>query len=145
MDNLILFIRPVLLMPIGVCRIMKKLLTPEELRAKAKASASYLEGEVFDLQETSPLVYCLIAKYGKTNKAFFRFFAVVDGHIEDITKHVHYVTGYPMLDCKQYWAIYTHSTNAEDIVEYLSEKIYSPDRLIPYVNDREKIIRMEKL
>ena len=112
---------------------MKNKCTPEEFRTKAIMSAAYLDGEVFDIQN-GPLVYCLIAKYGKTNKAFFRFFAVVAERIEDITRYVHYVTGYPMRDCKQYFAIYTHSTNAEDIIRSLSEKLYASG-----------VIQMEKL
>ena len=124
---------------------MRKKFTYTEAVKKAQESVTYLEGEVFERQETSPLVYCLTAKYGKTNKAFFRFFAVVDGHIKDITWHVHYVTGYPMRDCKQYWAIYTHSTNAQDIIQYLSERIYSADRFEIGVTGRENIIRMVKL
>ena len=93
---------------------------------------------------SQPTIYVLTAKHGATNKAFFRFFVVdEDVVIVDITSKVHYVADYPIRDCKQYFAIYTHCTNSQDIVQEVSRRVF--DGQFTGKVDTHNVIRMEKL
>jgi hypothetical protein len=90
-----------------------------------KDNINYLQENVF--WEAPKIVYCLTAKHGRANSDFFRFFAVDwDKRFVEITNRVHYVTGYPMRDCGQYYAIYTHRTNPQDIVMFLGVALGYP-------------------
>ena len=114
---------------------MKQTLTEEVAQRKRMEAIQYFL-DVFSSSTHPPVIYCLTANHGRGVKDGFRFFAVFDGNIVDVTYKLHYITQFPIIDRVNEWLIYTHRTNASEVVYRASEIIF------PGKDDE---IRMEKL
>lgn len=80
-------------------------------------------------------IYVMKQMTGKTSKAFMRFFMIQmpkgGSHsigemprIVDITWHTHQITEFPIRERDGVRWIHTHTTNDQDVVQLLSEKLF---------------------
>jgi len=103
--------------------MMKKIRhTEEEIKERYTFAKQYLDDKFYGINE--PKIYVLTAKEGHGLQKHLRFFIVADNEIEDITVKVADITGFPLYDRYQYFAIYTNRSNMLDIVQSISENLY---------------------
>jgi hypothetical protein len=80
----------------------------------------------FDRQGPKRL-YSLVTKINLScTRADIRFFVVgTDNTIIDVTRYVAILAHHQLEDCGNYFAIRTHPTNQQDIVETVSHELYA--------------------
>ena len=111
-------------------RMMKKInRTPSENATRYELAKEWLFS-VFSSSKNALVLYGLVAKEGHGLKKQLRFFVVCDGEIVEVTGKVATLSGFPLYDCYNYFAIYTHRTNMQDIVQLVSAKIYGDTNTI---------------
>jgi hypothetical protein len=96
--------------------------TKEDMAIRYEFALQYLDDKFLKID--FPSIYVLVARKGEGLKKKLRFFISSKGEIEDITVKVADITGFPLYDCFDYFAIYTHRTNKFDIVQKVSEKLF---------------------